>query len=105
MKHLVNQIAELKSVPFMGGEVQITQFTVSDVKKIDAAGKKIGKNKASGFDEQFELIKMVLRMGVIGATEMTDEEFEGFPMGALTALSEEVLDTSGLGAGAAAAGN
>ena len=54
--------------------------------------------KKANFDEQFELIHMTIRMGVEGAEELTDEDFEGFPMGALTKLSEDVMEVSGLGA-------
>jgi hypothetical protein len=104
MKHLVNTPAELTTVEFMGGEVEIRQLTVADVKKIDAAGKSVSED--AGFDNQLGIIKMALRMGVVNADTMTDEDFESFPMSELTSLSEKVLDVSGLGAsGVNASGN
>ena len=100
MKNLVKAKAPTVDVDFLDEKVKVRQFTVSEVKQLDAAGKGLGEK--ANFDEQFELIRMTIRMGVEGAEELTDEDFEGFPMGALTKLSEDVMEVSGLGGGAAA---
>lgn len=94
MKHIVAAAPKTKTVPFMTGEVEVRALSVRDVKEIDKASKAVSEGE--NFDDQFEVIKLTLRLGVIGAEEMTDEDFENLPMKELTVLSEAVLDESGL---------
>jgi len=104
MKKFVNkQLTEV--VPFMGEEVDVRQLSISSVLKIQELVKKAEKSKAES--AQINLMKDVLRMAVVGAEEMTNEDFDTLPLGELTTLSTKVLAISGLGdsAEAAAVGN
>jgi len=94
MKNLVGKIITVK-VPFMDDEVEVRKLTVLQVMGITKLVAKSQKSKAE--DAQLGLIRDVLRLAVVGAEELTDEEFNGFPLGALSDLSEEVLAVSGLG--------
>lgn len=43
-------------------------------------------------------LSAIFRSTVVGANEMKDEDFENFPIKALTELSNEILVYNGLGA-------
>lgn len=100
MKHLVGKVIT-KKVPFMGDEVEVRKMSVSEVMKIQELVKMANKSKAE--DAQLGLLRDVIRLAVIGADEITDEDFNTFPIGELSELSNEILSFSGLGE--AAAGN
>lgn len=94
MKHLVGKKI-VEKVSFMGDEVEVKKLTVSEVLHIQELIKK-AQNKKVEYDDM-SLIKDVVRMAVTGATEITDEEFNEFPIGELTVLSSSILRIAGLG--------
>lgn len=103
MKHLVGK--ELtKKVPFMGEEVEVRQLTINSVLKVQGMVEKAAKAKDQN-KAQMDLMKSVLRLAVVGADEISDLEFDSFPITELTQLSEQILAVSGLGDGAAEVGN
>lgn len=92
MKHI--KIVDItKKIPFMGQEVEIKQLTVKGVKdlQVSLSGKDANLNA-------LETLATIFKNTVIGADEMTNEEFEAFPIQALTELSNEILKFNGLGA-------
>lgn len=100
MKHLVGKVIT-KKVPFMGDEVEVRKMSVSEVMKVQELVNKSNKSKAE--DAQIGLLRDVIRLAVVGADEITDEDFNTFPIGELSDLSNEILAFSGLGD--ASAGN
>jgi hypothetical protein len=94
MKHLVGKTI-IEKVEFMGEELQVKKLTVTEVFKIQDLIKK-AQNKKTEYDD-IGLIKDVIRMAVIGAEEITDEDFNSFPVGELTSLSERIMEIAGLG--------
>jgi hypothetical protein len=86
-----------KKVEFMDGEVEVRVLTVGDIRAIEAKSKELGEEA-----DQLEVLRFVLRMAVVDAEELTDEEFDGFPVTELTKLSESIM---GMSHGAAEAGN
>jgi len=100
MKHLVGKTI-VEKVNFMNEEVEVKKLTVTEVFKIQELIKR-SQNKKDEYDD-ISLIKDVIRMAVSDASEITDEDFNGFPVGELTALSEKVMSIAGLGG--AASGN
>jgi hypothetical protein len=100
MKHLVGKVIT-KKVPFMGDEVEVRKMSVHEVMKVQDMVKKSNKSKAE--DAQIGLLRDVIRLAVIGAEEISDEDFNTFPIGELSDLSNEILAFSGLGD--ASAGN
>jgi hypothetical protein len=94
MKHLVGKSITEK-VDFMGEELQVKKLTVNEVFKIQDLIKK-SQNKKQDYDD-IALIKDVIRMAVTGANEISDEEFNSFPVGELTSLSESIMNIAGLG--------
>jgi hypothetical protein len=81
-----------RSVKFMGQDIKICKLTVSEVLQIQADAKNVKEDDDSGF----EILKKVIRLSVVGASELSDEDFSTFPMDELTKLSQEVMKFSGM---------
>jgi hypothetical protein len=97
MKHLVGKEIKQK-VAFMGDKVEVKKLTVTQVLEVQ---KLVEENQKEGSEKSMlTMLKSVLRMAVVGAEELSDEDFDTFPLGELNALSEKVLSLSGLGDGA-----
>jgi len=94
MKHLVGKKITEK-VKFMDEEVEVKKLTVNEVFKIQDLIKK-SQNKKTEYDD-ISLIKDVIRLAVTDAAEITDEDFNSFPVGELTQLSEKIMSIAGLG--------
>jgi hypothetical protein len=64
----------------------------------------IVKKSQSAKDEnsQIGLLRDVIRIAVIGAEEINDEDFDNFPIAELTELVDEILRYSGLSGNEAA---
>jgi len=93
MKHLVGK-SVTKTATFMGEEVEIRKMTLNEVFEIQDVAKKLSKSKDE--KEQLNLLKTVLRKAVVGADQLTDDEFNTFPLGELNNLSDTVLEFSGM---------
>jgi len=93
MKHLVGKKITEK-VEFMGDSVEVKKLTVSEVLNIQDLIKR-AQNKKDEYDD-VALIKDVIRLAVIDAEQITDEEFNGFPIGELTTLSSNIMSIAGL---------
>jgi hypothetical protein len=94
MKHLVGKSVTEK-VPFMGDEVEVKKLTVGQVMSLQ----KLILAAADGGDEnaQLKLLCDIIKIAVVGAEELTDEDFNTFPIQELTTLSEHIMRLSGLG--------
>lgn len=94
MKHLVGkQLTE--KVPFMGDEVEVRKLTVGQVFDLQKAIDKASKSKSE--DAQLKLLQEVIRIAVVDAESISDEDFKTFPLQELTKLSENIMSLSGLG--------
>ena len=94
MKHLVGKVIK-KKVPFMGDEVEIRKLSVAEVMDVQKMVNKA--TKAKGDDAQLGLLRDVIRLATIGAGEISDEDFNTFPIAELNDLSTAILGFSGLG--------
>lgn len=92
MKHLVGKVLTEK-VPFMGDEVEVRKLTVKELFGLQDIISAAGKDEHG----QMKLLRDVIRIAVIGADELSDEDFESFPVSELTVLSEAIMSVSGLG--------
>lgn len=99
MKHLVGK-KQTKKVQFMDDEVEIKKLSISEVMEIQ---KLMSKNK--GKSDEMAILRELLRVSVVGAEDMKDEEFNSFPPGDLNILSEEIMAYCGLGDKGKDAGN
>lgn len=82
-----------KEVSFMGSRVSITKLNVAEVRKIQARAAGLKDDDS----ESFAVLRDVLRMSVVGAAELTDEDFDSMPMDELSTLSKAIMEFSGLG--------
>lgn len=94
MKHLVGKVIT-KKVPFMGDEVEIRKLSVNEVFKVQELVKKSTKSKSE--EDQISLLRDVIRLAVVGADEVTDDEFNTFPIGELSDVTDNILKFSGIG--------
>jgi hypothetical protein len=94
MKHLVGK-AVTEKVPFMGDEVEVKKLTVGQVMGLQ----KVITEAADSKDDQAQLKLLcdIIKIAVVGAEELTDEDFNSFPIQELTGLSEHIMRLSGLG--------
>lgn len=91
MKHI--KIKDItKKIPFMDQEVEIKQLTVKGVKDLQESLK--GADSVNAL----ETLSVIFKATVTGAEDMTNEDFEKFPIQSLTELSQEILKFNGLGA-------
>jgi len=92
MKKFIGKV-KTKSVPFMDDEVEIKVLTVGDVRAIEAKTKELAAEGEENVD-QLEVLRFVLRLAVVGAEEMADEDFDTFPIAELSSLSEAIIGTT-----------
>jgi len=84
-----------KSVKFLGEDVKISKLSVAEVMEIQSKAKSIEASDDTG---GFEILKTVIRLAVDGAKELSDTDFNDFPMEELQKLSTEVMKFSGINA-------
>jgi hypothetical protein len=91
MKALVSKKIE-RTTKFMGEDIKIKKLSVAEVLDIQAKAKEADKEETAGFD----LLKTVIRLSVADAEDLTDEDFNAFPMDELSKLSNEIMKFSGM---------
>lgn len=98
----MNKLRELISKPvtkttkFMGENIEIKKLTlgqVTDIQELAAKGSE--DDEKSGL----EVLKTVIRMSVSDAEDLSDQEFEAFPMDELANLSNAIMAFSGMAGG------
>jgi hypothetical protein len=82
-----------KNTKFMGVDLKIQKLSISEVLSIQERAKDAEKNEAEGFN----VLKLVVRSAVEGADELSDEDFDNFPLDELSKLSTEIMKFSGIG--------
>ena len=82
-----------KPVKFMGEDIKISKLSVSEVMSIQEKAKSLEGDDAAGFG----ILKTVIISAVEGGADLTDADFESFPMDELSKLSAEIMKFSGIG--------
>ena len=80
-----------KNVKFMNEDVKISKLSISQVLEIQTEAKTVKEG-----DSGFELLKRVICMSVEGGSDLSDEDFDAFPMDELSKLSAEIMRFSGI---------
>ena len=90
---------ERKTKPyrFMGSEIDIMPLSVTEVKKFQAAMKQ-QEEESSDDDSEAGLAAQrdLIRTGVVGAEDLSDEQLDQLPLADITKLANEVLKHAGL---------
>lgn len=88
-----------KNHKFMDQNVTIQKLTYAEVMQVKELAQGIENDDAKGF----ELLKFVVRKGTQGGDDLTDDDFQTFPLDELSGLSSAIMKHSGI-AGDQAAG-
>jgi hypothetical protein len=94
MKHLVGK-AITEKVPFMGDEVEVKKMTVGEILELQKVIAKVGDSDDAS--KQIGLLRDIIKVAVLGADELSDADFDTFPIEELNKLSTKVMELSGLG--------
>lgn len=97
MKDLVGKRIN-KKVGFMGTQVTINKLSVAEVVEIQQFANPVDSGEAKVEDRGIELLIMVIRKSCEEAAELTDEDFNTFPLDELSKLSDLIMAFSGMGA-------
>jgi hypothetical protein len=81
-----------KTVKFIGEDVKISKLNVAEVMQIQEKAKLLESDQTTGLD----LLKKVIKLSVEGASDLTDQDFDSFPMDELSKLSNEIMKFSGI---------
>jgi len=97
MKNLIGQLAPTKKVTFLGKKdsVEIKKLTGLEVKSFQSFVNTEVKALPES-DQGLAIQRKVIRIGVVDADEMTDEEIDSFPLDDVSKLAKEVLSYSGI---------
>jgi hypothetical protein len=82
-----------KDAKFMGVSLKIRKLSIAEVLSIQEQARDAEKNEAEGFN----VLKLVVRSAVDGAEDLSDEDFDNFPLDELSKLSSEIMTFSGIG--------
>ena len=91
-----------KKFSFLGTDVEVNKLSINQVNAIQeqvAALPKIveGEDASEASRAHLKLMISVIKLAVVGADEVSDEDFMNFPLSDLQKLSDDVLRHSGLG--------
>jgi len=86
-----------KKVKFLNEDVTITKLTVAQVKQMQSAAKEVESEDADD-EAGFDMLKTIIASSVEGGNQLSDDDFENFPMDELSKLSGDIMKFSGLSA-------
>ena len=86
---------QTKIVDFLDNKVQITKLSLDIVTQMQDMAKEFGEDN----DKALEFTKFIIREGVEGGKELTDQEFMQFPADDLNNLALAVMKFSGMAVG------
>ena len=92
MKNLVGKRVS-KKVKFMGEDITINKLTVDEVLALQNEGKDLQEDSTDGL----KVLRRIIKTSVEEANDLTDEEFNKFPMADLAELSTAIMTYSGMG--------
>lgn len=91
-RDLLSKAEQTVKVKFLGSNIDVKKLSVADVEKFQSRLKEVKDEESEGLGLQRDII----RMGVVGAEDMTDDELNQFPLDDLSRLAEEVLRAAGV---------
>lgn len=94
MKHLVGKTQKTVKVPFLGETVEVKKLTVSQVKEFQLQLEEIKKEESS--DAGLGVQRTIIKMAVVGAEDLSDEELDSFPLDDIVTLAQKILELAGV---------
>ena len=97
MRSLLGQLAPTKKVTFLGKKdaVEIKKLTGIEVKSFQSYVNNEVKTLPEA-EQGLAIQRKVIRIGVVDASDMTDDEIDSFPLDEVSTLAKEVLVYSGI---------
>jgi hypothetical protein len=96
MRNLVGKKVKTVKVPFMGSEtVEVVKLSVAQVREFQATLSKVKEDEAD-VDSGLNVQRSIIRMAVVGADDLTDDELDSFPMDDLSSLVQKILELAGV---------
>lgn len=97
MRSLLGQLAPTKKVTFLGKKdaVEIKKLTGIEVKSFQSYVNNEVKTLPEA-EQGLAIQRKVIRIGVVDASDMTDDEIDSFPLDEVSKLAKEVLVYSGI---------
>jgi hypothetical protein len=97
MRKLLAQDRITVEVPFQGDTLQVKELSVAEIKTFQKTVKTLNDDKkADNEDKALGTQRELIRLAVVDANDMTDEELDTFPLKALSALCNRILEINGL---------
>jgi CO dehydrogenase nickel-insertion accessory protein CooC1 len=81
-----------KKIKFMGEDIEINKLSVAEVMAIQSQAQINSEADNNGMS----ILRTVIRSSVVEASDISDSEFETFPMDELSKLSTEIMKFSGI---------
>ena len=78
MKHLVSKAGRTVEVDFLGDKVEVRVLSTRQLKDFQSLAKKYSEGENPDDETQLQLQNDFIRIAVVGAEEMTDDELESF---------------------------
>ena len=88
-------VRSTKEIKFLNAKVEVMKLSVAQIMQIQEASKEAQESQED--DASFDILKTLVRLGVTGGEELSDEDFDSFPMEELSTLSNEIMKFSGMG--------
>lgn len=93
MKHLIGKVKSV-AVPFMDETVEVRKLSVTQVRTFQTSLEAIKEKEDS--DQGLKIQREIIRMGVVGADELTDDDLDSFPLDDLSKLVQSILELAGV---------
>ena len=97
LRELINKRVT-KTYKFMSEDIKIAKLTVAEITDIRAQAKKAQDSPDDA--DNLDILKSIIRNSVEGGKDLSDDDFNAFPMDDLSKLSSEIMKFSGLEAAA-----
>lgn len=92
MKELLNKPRRTVKVKFLDSNVDVKKLTVAEVEDFQDFINSAKDAEKEGLAVQ----RKIIRLGVVGAEDLTDDELNSFPLDDLSKLAEAVLVQAGV---------
>jgi len=99
MRALIGQKSPTKKLAFLGKKdaVEVKKLTGLEVKEFQNYVNTEAKSLSES-EQGLSIQRKIIRMGVVDAEDLSDEEIDGFPLDEVSRLAREVLVYSGISA-------
>ena len=90
----VLSVNQTKTINVLGNKLTIRKLTLAETKEIRLTAQQ--NEDSDDAEENFEVLKKVLMLGCPDAQELSNEEFNAFPIETLNDIARHIMKFSGL---------